>query len=113
MRYFSLYWFSLLNVEWGRTVASTVLDSVYGYLLESVQDPFLVNTNEFIENMTKAVVPSSKYWLIQVRGFRSYLGSRLSCEHCALVGLYPRMAAWYELEEKGTRMGHSEGPCDR
>ena len=53
----------MLDIElgWVRTIASTVLDAVYGYQLETAQDPFVVNTNLFIENMTKAIVPSSKF----------------------------------------------------
>lgn len=56
-----------VRLNWTRTIASTVLDSVYGYQLETAQDPFVVNTNIFIEHLTKAIIPSSTYWLPWMR----------------------------------------------
>lgn len=50
---------SEVDGEFHMTIASTLLDSVYGYQLESAQDPFVVYATKFSENLGKALSHSN------------------------------------------------------
>ncbi|KAG8737509.1 hypothetical protein FRC10_008089 [Ceratobasidium sp. 414] len=48
-----------VDVEFDRTIASTVFDLVYGYPLKDVDDPFLIDKKTLTANLNRAVVPSN------------------------------------------------------
>ncbi|KAG9104363.1 hypothetical protein FRC06_003169 [Ceratobasidium sp. 370] len=48
-----------VEVEFDRTIASTVFDLVYGYPLKDVDDPFLIDKKTLTANLNRAVVPSN------------------------------------------------------
>ncbi|KAG8795511.1 hypothetical protein FRC12_013310 [Ceratobasidium sp. 428] len=48
-----------LDDEFNRTIASTAFDLVYGYPLETAQDPFLTDTKILMDNIMKAAMPSN------------------------------------------------------
>ncbi|KAG9078223.1 hypothetical protein FS749_009800 [Ceratobasidium sp. UAMH 11750] len=48
-----------LDDEFNRTIASTAFDLVYGYPLETAQDPFLVDTKTLMDNIMKAAMSSN------------------------------------------------------
>ncbi|KAF8607123.1 cytochrome P450 [Ceratobasidium sp. AG-I] len=48
-----------VDEEFHIAISSTLLDSVYGYQLESAHDPFVVNATKFSDNLGKAFLPSN------------------------------------------------------
>ncbi|KAG9079737.1 hypothetical protein FRC06_007521 [Ceratobasidium sp. 370] len=48
-----------LESEFYRTLAATLSDSVYGYKLQSSDDPFVLSLKELADNATKAALPSN------------------------------------------------------
>jgi hypothetical protein len=70
-----------------RTIGSTAFDLVYGYPLESAQDPFLVDTKVLMDNIMKAAMPSSEHTLISL-----YAGFLMCCWLDFLVNAIPWLA---------------------
>ncbi|KAG9101404.1 cytochrome P450 1B1 [Ceratobasidium sp. 370] len=48
-----------LNLEFYRTIAATLLQSVYGYELQRLDDPFVLGAKEAIDHIAKAASPSN------------------------------------------------------
>ncbi|KAG9101403.1 hypothetical protein FRC06_003044 [Ceratobasidium sp. 370] len=59
-----------LDLEFFRTTAATMLRSVYGYDLQSVDDPFLSGIKEVVDHIAKAAQPSRAGWKKTLREWR-------------------------------------------
>ncbi|QRV93993.1 cytochrome P450 family protein [Ceratobasidium sp. AG-Ba] len=60
-----------LELELGRTIASTAFDMIYGYPLAVADDPFLLGQMTLTANLAKAVMPSN--FLVNVLPFLAYV----------------------------------------
>ncbi|QRV79345.1 cytochrome P450 family protein [Ceratobasidium sp. AG-Ba] len=60
-----------LELELGRTIASTAFDMIYGYPLAVADDPFLLDQMTLTANLAKAVMPSN--FLVNVLPFLAYV----------------------------------------
>lgn len=52
----------LVNTEMDtRTLAGTLMRSIYGYQVKGVDDPLVIEVHRAVDNLAKAAVPSSTY----------------------------------------------------